>query len=219
MNAFDIIGPVMIGPSSSHTAGAARIGSVARQLLREEPATAEITLYGSFAQTYKGHGTDRALIGGLLGFEPSDARLRDSFSLAKAAGLAFSFELAENAAFHPNTARLVLTGKKGAAVEVMAASVGGGAISVTEVNGVEVSFTAQYFTTVIFNEDKPGVMADVTRVLASNLINIAFLRLFRKESHAIMVIETDQEVPSRLEEELARIKNVDKVLMIRPFSK
>lgn len=219
MNAFDIIGPVMIGPSSSHTAGAARIGSVARQLLREEPISAEITLYGSFAQTYRGHGTDRALLGGLLGFEPSDGRLRDSFSLAREAGLDYRFRLGENASYHPNTARIVLKGNRGGAIEVLAASVGGGAISVCEINGVAVSFNAQYFTTVIFNRDIPGVMADVTAVFASHLINIAFLRLFRKSQDAIMVIETDQELWPELEEALRQVNHVDRVLVLRPFSK
>lgn len=219
MNAFDIIGPVMIGPSSSHTAGAARIGSVARQLLREDPVSAEITLYGSFAQTYRGHGTDRALLGGLLGFEPSDGRLRDSFSLAREAGLAYRFRIGENPAYHPNTARLILSGAQGGSVEVLAASIGGGAISVCEINGVAVSFNAQYFTTVIFNEDIPGVMADVTAVFAGKLINIAFLRLFRKGRDAIMVIETDQELTPDLEESLRHVRHVDRVLVLRPFTK
>lgn len=219
MNVFDIVGPVMIGPSSSHTAGAARIGSVARQLLKEAPVRAEITLYGSFAQTYRGHGTDRAVLGGLLGFDPSDARLRDSFALAKHAGLSYTFHLSGGPSVHPNTARLELWGKQGGEVEVLACSVGGGAISVAEINGVGVSFTAQYFTTVIFNEDKPGVVADVAGVFASHLINIAFMRLFRKEQDAIMVIETDQELWPELEDALRAVRHVDKVLMIRPFSK
>jgi len=219
LNVFDIVGPVMIGPSSSHTAGAARIGSVARQLLQEEPVRAEITLYGSFAQTYRGHGTDRAILGGLLGFEPSDPKLRDSFALAKEAGLVYRFELAKTASIHPNTARLRLTGRQGGSIELLACSVGGGAISVAEINGMGVSFTAQYFTTVIFNEDKPGVVAEVAGVFAAGGINIAFMRLFRKEQSGIMVIETDQEAGPALEEALRQVRHVEKVLMLRPITK
>lgn len=211
----------MIGPSSSHTAGAARIGKVARQLLQESPVEAVITLYGSFAQTYRGHGTDRAIIGGLLGYEPSDARLRDSFAYAREAGLSFRFQPgALREGMHPNTAHIVLRSAQGETVEMTAASVGGGAISVTEVNGVEVSFSAQYCTTVIFNEDRPGVVADVAKTLADNDVNIAFMKLFRKEEdrRAIMVIETDQTLWPEIERALQTVKHVEKVLMIQPFA-
>lgn len=211
----------MIGPSSSHTAGAARIGRVARQLLKEPPAQALITLYGSFAQTFRGHGTDRAIIGGLLGFEPSDARLRDSFEHAARCGLAFRFQPgALSEGMHPNTARVELRSVHGEAVEMLACSVGGGAISVKEVNGVEVSFSAQYFTTVILNEDKPGVVADVAKTLAANDVNIAFMKLFRKEEdrRAIMVIETDQLLWDEIGRELQSVKHVEKVLMIQPLT-
>ncbi len=220
MNVFDIIGPVMVGPSSSHTAGAARAGKVARQLLGAAPAKAEIILYGSFACTYRGHGTDKAIIGGLLGFDADDVRMIDSFALAKRQGLEFKFVKGSSDKYHPNTAKIRLQGSGGEDTTVVVSSVGGGAIKVVEINGIEVSFSADYYTTVIINRDKAGVVAEMAAVLAENQINIAFMRLFRQANinQAIMVVETDQPVSQDVQACLKKILHIKKVLVIEPLS-
>lgn len=219
MNVFDIIGPVMIGPSSSHTAGAARAGMVARSLLGEEPIKVKITLYGSFAKTYAGHGADRAIVGGILGFAPDDERIRDSFSYAARQGLDFLFEISEQDAGHPNTMRIELKDKNNGSVCVVVRSVGAGAVNVVEIDGGAVHFTAEYDTTVIFNKDKAGVIAQVTAAFAQYSINIAFMRVFRKceGEDAVMVIETDQSVNSALLEHLRMTENIRKVITIPPL--
>ncbi|HCA30569.1 MAG TPA: L-serine ammonia-lyase, iron-sulfur-dependent, subunit beta [Ruminococcaceae bacterium] len=220
MNVFDIIGPVMVGPSSSHTAGAARAGKVARQLLGAAPAKAEIILYGSFACTYRGHGTDKAIIGGLLGFDADDVRMIDSFALAKRQGLEFMFVKGSSDKYHPNTAKIRLQGSGGEDTTVVVSSVGGGAIKVVEINGIEVSFSADYYTTVIINRDKAGVVAEMAAVLAENQINIAFMRLFRQANinQAIMVVETDQPISQDVQACLKKIIHIKKVLVIEPLS-
>lgn len=139
MGVFDVVGPVMIGPSSSHTAGAARIGLMAREILKDEPKKAVITVYGSFAKTYKGHGTDRALVAGLLGFSADDVRLRTSFELAKEAGLDIDFHRSDEEVHHPNTVRIAMTGASGRQVEVLGVSLGGGKIEIREINRADVA--------------------------------------------------------------------------------
>lgn len=217
MKAFDCIGPVMVGPSSSHTAGAARAGNIARKLLGAEPSRAEITLYGSFAKTYYGHGTDKALIGGILGFEPDDLRIRDSFDHAKERGLSFSFQRGTMEGIHPNTVNVALWGAQQEQIQVTVSSIGGGAIQVTRIDGAQVLFNAQYHTTVVFNQDVAGVVADVTARLAKHKINIAFMRLFREEGQAIMVIETDQPVRGAALAEIRNIPHVNRAVTIAPF--
>ena len=220
MNVFDIIGPVMIGPSSSHTAGASRAGLVARHLLGAEPCKAHITLYGSFAQTYAGHGADRAIIGGILGFSLDDARIRDSFTYAKERGLSFHFEISSEDAGHPNTARIELESHDNCRVCAVVRSVGGGVVNVVEIDGGEVMFSAEYDTTVIFNNDKPGTIAQISAIFAEYGINIAFMRVFRKYEgkDAIMVIETDQPVDKETLLKLQSSDNILKVITIPPLS-
>lgn len=197
MDIFDLIGPVMVGPSSSHTAGAVRIGYVARKLLREEPKSARITLHGSFAATGRGHGTDKAIVAGLLGMHPDDERIPRSFELAWEQGLDFSFELRELRAAHPNTARLDLTGESGKRLSMTGASVGGGRIEVRELDGIALSFSAEKPTLIIRNEDQPGSISIVSAVLANLGINIATFHVNRSSrgGQAIMVIECDSPVP------------------------
>lgn len=196
MDIFDLIGPVMVGPSSSHTAGAVRIGYVARKLLGEEPKSARITLHGSFAATGRGHGTDKAIVAGLLGMHPDDERIPRSFELAWEQGLDFSFELRELRAAHPNTARLDLTGKSGRRLSMTGASVGGGRIEVRELDGIALSFSAEKPTLIIRNEDQPGSISIVSAVLANIGINIATFHVNRSSrgGQAIMVIECDSPV-------------------------
>jgi len=191
---FDIIGPRMTGPSSSHTAGACRLGGVARRIAGGDIKSVEFTLYGSFAKTGAGHGTDKALIAGVLGMEPDDARIRDAYEKAKEAGLSVRFTLSEEQKPHPNTAKIRVTEAGGRVTEVVGESVGGGNIRITEINGLDVELTGEYPTLIIRYQDVPGVVAVVTHVLAQHRINIAFMRVFRhgKGADAYMIIETDQ---------------------------
>ena len=196
---LEIIGPRMIGPSSSHTAGAARLANVAYKLAGGDVRSAELTLYGSFAETGRGHGTDKALVAGILGMEPDDENLRVSFELAKERGVdvrvIFSGELVEE----PNTARIKTVNSKGEESELVGVSVGGGNILVSELNGMKLKFTGEYPTLVLRHQDVPGVINSVTSILAKEKINVAFMRVFRhaKRKDAYMVIETDTPVPQR----------------------
>ena len=196
MDIFDLIGPIMVGPSSSHTAGAVRIGYVARKIFREEPKKAEIILHGSFAATGRGHGTDRAIVAGLLGMHPDDSRIPDSFEIAVQRGLEFSFENRELRSAHPNTAKIKLRGESGRELEITAASVGGGRIEVRSLAGMPMRFTADKPTLIISNDDKPGSIARVSEVLSKEHVNIATFNVNRSSrgGRAIMVIECDSPV-------------------------
>ena len=188
MNLFDIVGPVMVGPSSSHTAGAVRIGFVAQKLLGEPVKRARIGLYGSFLATGTGHGTQKALIAGLLGMAPDDMRIPDSFHLAEEKG-----NLKEA---HPNSAELELEGVSGRSLTVVGESLGGSRINIAKVDGIEANFSGSYPTLVVHNDDQPGHVADVTAMLAHKSINIATMQLYRAaRGMAVMVIECDQEIP------------------------
>lgn len=213
MNLFDILGPVMVGPSSSHTAGAVRIGYIARKLLQDVPVKADITLHGSFATTGVGHGTDKALIAGLLEMHPDDIRIPDSFSLAEKCGLAYRFTTKNLRDAHPNTAVLSLTGKNGRTLEIQAASIGGGRIMVHKLDGIEVNFSAEKPTLVVHNQDLPGHVAKVTSVLAQNSINIATMQLYRAKrgGYAVMVLELDQGVKPELIRGMEEMKGITKV--------
>ena len=173
MRLFDVLGPVMTGPSSSHTAGAVRIGSTARRLLGEQPAEAEILLYGSFAATGRGHGTDRALVAGLLGMQPDDDRIPHSFSIAKEAGLHFKIGTTNLRGAHPNTAVLRLTGASGRKLEVVGASIGGGRINICQIDGITTNFGGDHNTLIVHNQDTPGHVAAVTTCLSQHGVNIA----------------------------------------------
>ena len=213
MNLFDILGPVMVGPSSSHTAGAVRIGYISGKLLQDHVVKAEILLHGSFATTGIGHGTDKALIAGLLGMRPDDIRIPDSFFLAKKDGMEFSFSTITLKDAHLNTAVLRLTGEHGRKIEVQAASIGGGRILIAKLDGIEVNFSAEKPTLIVHNVDQPGHVAQVTSMLAEKQVNIATLQLYRDKrgGYAVMVIETDQEVP---EESVAWLEQLDGIIKV-----
>lgn len=197
MNIFDILGPVMVGPSSSHTAGAVRIGRITRKLLNDRPVKAEILLHGSFAATGKGHGTDRALVAGLLRMKPEDIRIPKSFEIAGKEGLAFTFENVSLKNAHPNTALIRVEGESGKKVSVQASSLGGGRIMVNKLDGVEVNFSGENPTLIVHNMDRPGCVADVASALSRKTVNIATMQLYRdkRDGHAVMIMETDQPVP------------------------
>lgn len=217
MNVFDIIGPIMIGPSSSHTAGAVRLGRVAWKILGERAVKADIQLSGSFAQTYRGHGTDKALIAGIMGMHSDDERIRRSLELAGEEGLAFSFTEEDIPGAHPNTARITLAGENGASCVIQGASIGGGNILVTEINGMSVSFTGQYNTLLVLHYDKPGTIAAVTNFMAYSGTNIGNFRLSRpkKGGEAVMTIEVDGDVSDNLIQSLRILPNIINVVLIR----
>jgi L-serine dehydratase len=193
---LDIIGPVMVGPSSSHTAGACRLGLLARCLVGGTPEHARVELHGSFARTGEGHGTDKAIVGGLMGFRPDDERIREALNIAEHEGLDFRFEkttLGEDADVHPNTVRITVERGDRKAVMV-GSSLGAGRVLVTEIDGYPVEVTGSYNTIVLVAEDVPGSVARIATILAEDGINIATLRLTRKErgGDAFMVIEVDE---------------------------
>lgn len=213
MNLFDIVGPVMVGPSSSHTAGAVRIGYIARLLLNENIKKAEIYLHGSFWATGKGHGTDRALIAGLLGMHPEDERIPNSFQIAKEQGMTFSFAGIELRDAHPNSVLMKLTGTNGRELEIEAASIGGGRIKICKLDGLEANFCGDYPTLIVHNLDQPGHVAEVTSMLAHKSVNIATMQLYRDKrgGDAVMIIECDKEVPTESIKWLEKLEGIRKV--------
>jgi L-serine dehydratase len=217
MNIFDILGPVMVGPSSSHTAGAVRIGYVTSVMLAEQPIKADIQLHGSFAATGKGHGTDTALIAGLLGMKPSDMNVPKSFEIAKQKGLEYSFTNANIRDAHPNTAIINVVGKSGKSLKIQASSIGGGRIMVNKIDDIEVNFTGESNTFIAHNVDMPGNVSRVTSLLASNDINIATMQLYRSEKggFAVMILETDQEVPSEVIAKARGLAGITKVTYLQ----
>lgn len=210
INIFDMMGPVMVGPSSSHTAGAARIGNMGRTLLGEEVARADIGLYGSFAETGYGHGTDRALLAGLLGMKPDDLRIPNAYEEANRAGMAYSFRTVELRDAHPNTALLELTGKSGKKLTLQASSIGGGAIIVNKIDGIDVNFTGDFNTLIVRNQDESGSVAAITSILSQVHINVANMSVnrHRRGGDALMVIETDQHIKPRQVEFLSELPGI-----------
>ena len=218
MNLFDILGPVMVGPSSSHTAGAVRIGRVARALLGQRPVRAQLLLHGSFASTGKGHGTHQALIAGLLGLAPDDSRVPESFALAQKQGLEFSFGTCELRDVHPNSVLITLEGAEGGRLEVGASSPGGGRIRVFQVDGLDTSFSGELPTLVVHNSDQPGCVSQVTGVLANRGINVATLQLNRggRGGSAVMVIQCDQPIPTEAAREIRALPGILRVSRYTP---
>jgi L-serine dehydratase len=219
ISAFDVIGPAMVGPSSSHTAGACRIGLVARRLLPAPPVRAEIGLHGSFAATGSGHATDLAIVAGLLGLAPDDSRIKDSHVLAKSQGLHFAIstvDLGDEA--HPNSARLVAETAAGESHTLEAASTGGGMIDVRSVDGYATSFGGQCETLLLWHADTPGFLAKVTTLLACAEANIATIRTSRhgRGANAFSVIEVDQTLP---EDCLSVMGRISAVRALRHFSR
>lgn len=211
LSAFDIIGPRMVGPSSSHTAGVVRLGNLARGLLGAAPASAEVFLHGSLAATGAGHATDRGMAAGLMGWAPDDERLRDALGVAAAGGLSLAFaevDLGESA--HPNSVRLALRSAGGAAVSLTGASVGGGAVLVSEVDGFPTRITGELDTLVLWHLDQPGFLAKVTGLLACAEANIASIQTSRRTrgDEALTRIETDSAPPPEILAVLSLIRGV-----------
>ncbi|MDO4266133.1 MAG: L-serine ammonia-lyase, iron-sulfur-dependent subunit beta [Eubacteriales bacterium] len=218
ISVFDVLGPNMIGPSSSHTAGACVIANLARKMLGTELKEVEFTLYGSFAKTYQGHGTDRALLGGIMGFQTDDERIRDSFEIAKERGIAFRFIPNDtDTDTHPNTADVHMVGTDGRVMDVRGESLGGGKVRISRINGVEVDFTGEYSAVIVVQQDRPGVVAHITKILSDRNVNIAFMRLFResKGNTAYTIVESDGKLPDDVAEKLRENKYVRDVMIVQ----
>ena len=213
MNVFEILGPVMVGPSSSRTDGAVRIGLMTSKLLAQRPVEAVIGMYGSFAATGRGHGTDRALVAGLLGMRPDDMRIPDSFRYAKEAGFQFSFETIQLREAHPNSVMIRVRGEKGRELTVQASSLGGGRIMINRLDDIDVNCTCEMPTLIVHNMDQPGHVSHVTTMLSQNSVNIANMSLYRNKrgGRAVMVIETDQPIP---EESIRWLEHLEGVLKV-----
>lgn len=220
MNVFDIIGPVMIGPSSSHTAGAVRLGRVANKLIDNRKAEwVEITLSGSFAQTYKGHGTDRALLAGIMGYHSYSPEIRDALEIAKAQGIHYTFIKQNIKGAHPNTAMIRYRTEDGEEGSMQGASVGGGNILVSRINGMDVHFNGENNTIIVMHRDKPGVIAAVTNMMHWQYadLNISSFYLSRESrgGNSIMTIEVDSLPPQLLIARIREIENVTNAILVR----
>lgn len=216
---FDVIGPVMVGPSSSHTAGAVRLGNIAR-CVGESFVRVDFFLHGSFAETYKGHGTDRALLGGIMGFAPDDERIKDVFKYAGEQNLDYHFHTLDLGDVHPNTVKIILENGEGKKCNIIGSSTGGGNILVTTVNDMDVEFTGKYPAIITRHLDQPGVVARAATKLSEHKINIAFLKVFRQSrgSEACMVIETDQDINNYVINELEELPGINQVIFISALS-
>ncbi|XCP86257.1 L-serine ammonia-lyase, iron-sulfur-dependent subunit beta [Roseburia hominis] len=218
LSIFDVIGPNMIGPSSSHTAGACSMALMARRLCKEPICKVVFTLYGSFAKTYHGHGTDRALLGGILGFGTDDARIRDAFELAKEFGVEYEFVIDEKTITdHPNTADIAMTGVNGYELTVRGESIGGGKIKIVRIGNIDVEFTGEYSTLIIKQNDTPGIVAHISQCLSNQNVNIAFMRLFREDkgATAYTVVESDELIPESILAEIKRNPNVHEIMLVQ----
>ena len=207
------------GPSSSHTAGAAVIAGLARKLIAPPLARVDFTLYGSFSKTYHGHGTDRALLGGIMGFSPDDLCIRDSFHIANERHLAFTFTPNETETdVHPNTVDIRMENAAGQVMTVRGESLGGGKVRIVRINGVRVDFTGEYAAVIAIHQDKPGVVAHITKVLSEHNVNIAFMRLFRegKGDTAYSIIESDGTLPDGIPEQLKANPHIRDVMIVQP---
>ena len=219
ISVFDVLGPNMIGPSSSHTAGAARIAYLAQKMINGPLVRVDFTLYGSFARTYRGHGTDRALLGGIMGFDTDDMRIRDSFRIAEEKGIDFCFvPNEEETDVHPNTVDIHMVNVAGQEMTVRGESLGGGKARISRINGVDVDFTGEYSAVIVIQKDRPGVVAHVTKVLSDRGVNIAFMRLFRKAKGEIAytIVESDGRLPEDMAQKLEDNENVQNVMIIQP---
>lgn len=219
ISVFDVLGPNMIGPSSSHTAGAAVIGALAGKIMTPPIKKVEFTLYGSFAKTYQGHGTDRALLGGVMGFATDDTRIRDSFRIAREWGIAYTFTPNETETdIHPNTVDIRMENETGQVMTVRGESLGGGKVRIVRINGVSVDFTGEYSSVIVIQQDQPGVVAHITKVISDLGINIAFLRLFRdaKGHTAYTIVESDSRLPEDILDALRENPNIRDVMLVQP---
>ena len=214
---FDVIGPNMIGPSSSHTAGAVAMARMARRMFGEKVKRVGFVLYGSFATTYQGHGTDRALLAGVLGFNPDDVRIRDVYRIADEMDLEYAFlEDPETEVSHPNTVDIRMESFGDKTMTVRAESIGGGKIRVVRLDSIDVDFTGEYNTIIISHQDRPGMLVHIAQCLTKHKVNVAYMRMFREErgKRAFAVVESDESIPEELVEDIGRNRFVEDIMVL-----
>lgn len=216
---FDILGPIMIGPSSSHTAGAARMAKTALTLCAEPVKEVRFCLHGSFAMTYKGHGTDKALVAGMLGMDPWDERLRDAFKLAEKS-LQYTFEEVDLGDVHPNTVKFIMKTVSGKTKEVTGSSIGGGNIKIFNIDGNEVEFFGDKTTIVTEHKDIPGVIFEITKALLEKNINIGNMKVLQKKKGemASMSLDTDSPVEPEVIESLKELDFITNIIVLNPIA-
>ncbi|MBO6283179.1 MAG: L-serine ammonia-lyase, iron-sulfur-dependent subunit beta [Pseudobutyrivibrio sp.] len=218
ISVFDVLGPNMIGPSSSHTAGASSIAYLAWKMAGGSIKHVDFTLYGSFAETYRGHGTDKALLGGILGFKTDDTRIRDSFEIAKERGVEFQFTTNDvETDVHPNTVDIHIITGDNKTLDVRGESIGGGKCRIVKIDNVPVHFTGEYSAAIIVQKDMPGVIKHIASALSDRDINIAFMRLFREGKHerAYTIVETDSSLPEELKDAIMENQYVEDVMLVQ----
>lgn len=214
---FDIVGPTMVGPSSSHTAGAVRVGYICQKLFGRPIKHVDFLLHGSFATTYKGHGTDIALVAGILGMNPSNPQIPQAFDLATAQAITWKFSTGDIGDVHPNSVKVTITGVDGSTHYYIGASLGGGKAKIIAIDDLEVNINGDLTTLIAKHSDRPGFVADVSRILANNNINIASMKLFREEkgANAVLVIETDVDIDADSLEALGQVKHLLRLTFIK----
>lgn len=216
ISVFDVIGPIMVGPSSSHTAGALRIALVAHKIFKDEIKQVDFTLFGSFEKTYRGHGTDRALLGGILGFETYDERIRNSYEIAESKGIEYSFILGGmEPGMHPNTVKIDLRGKE-KSLSLVGESIGGGSILIKEINGIQVKFTGEYTSIIIQQKDVPGIVAHIAGCLTDKNINIAFMSMFREAvgERAYSILELDEKINEDIIDDIKKNPHIEDAFLV-----
>jgi len=216
---FDILGPIMIGPSSSHTAGAARIGKIARELADDSFYKVTFYLHGSFAKTYKGHGTDKALVAGILGMNPSDERIRDSLQIAKDKGIEIEFIEEDLGYVHPNTVKILFHYKNLEDYYVIGSSIGGGNVIITNINGTDIEFSGDYPTILIKYNDRKGVISRISSILSNHDINIATMKVTRENKIATMITELDSAIEDGIIDEIASLEEIIYITSINPIER
>lgn len=216
MGIFDVLGPIMIGPSSSHTAGAARLGKIAKTIVNKPIKEVTFLLHGSFKETYKGHGTDRALVAGILGMQPNDWKLKDSMDIAKEQGISLKFLPCDLGQAHPNTVKFLITDCDDAEWEIAGSSIGGGMVEINEINGNKVKITGQNPTIITSHDDVPGTVSKISTLLYTHKINIASMNLIRsqKGKDATMTLEIDNTATENIVKQLVALEGVNNVIVI-----
>ena len=213
---FDLLGPIMVGPSSSHTAGAVRLGLMAGKILGARIMSADILLHGSFAETGKGHGTHLALTAGLLGMHPDDERIRIAFELADIDGMKIRFENTDLGDVHPNTVKFQLAGDNNHQAVITGSSLGGGKVMITDIDGFQVQFTGGYSTLIVVYPDHPGMIADITTKVASVGVNIAQMKVSRegRGKKALAIIEADEVLDSSVIKQIEKLSKIERIMYL-----
>lgn len=216
---FDILGPIMIGPSSSHTAGAARLGKIAKEIVGIEFDKVNFYLHGSFGKTFEGHGTDKALVAGILGMEPSDERLREAFEIANSKGIEYEFIEADLGYQHPNTVKIVFQFDNDEDIYIIGSSIGGGNILITDINGNHVEFSGDYPTMLIKYIDQKGVISRISSILSTNEVNIATMKVIRESNIATMIVETDSPIDENVVDTINKLEEIIYIKGINPIER